>query len=503
MGSEWTYTSIDELQADSKGSIAIGPFGSRMKSDCYVESGIPVIRGTNITGGPNFEGEFVYITEEKADTLGSSNVYQGDLVFPHRGAIGEVGILQEDRRFVLSSSLMKLTCDEQKAHPKFLYYFFKSHLGKHELLKNASQVGTPGIGQPLTSLKSIELSLPPLPEQKAIAHILGTLDDKIELNRRMNATLEGMAQALFKSWFVDFDPVIDNALAAGNPIPDELAPRAEVRKKVHQAEARQAGSMGMALANDTTQQGSVDHPTLSDPKSLFPAAFQFDDALGWIPEGWEVKSLRDCSVEVESGKRPKGGVDKSLSDGVPSVGAESLLKIGEFAFSKLKYVTKDFAEKASKGWVQNYDVAIYKDGANVGDPTRVSMFGNGFPFEDFMVNEHVFLVRSSAIGQPFLYSLFKSEGLSRQLHSMGTSKAAQPGLNQKEVLSCAFVFSSDELCDAFNKRVYPLIGRRLQQGKESQTLTRLRDTLLPKLISGELRLSKVEQLTKEDNPEIE
>ena len=86
---------------------------------------------------------------------------------------------------------------------------------------------------------------------------------------------------------------------------------------------------------------------------------------------------------------------------------------------------------------------------------------------------------------------------------MGTSKAAQPGLNQKEVLSCAFVFSSDELCDAFNKRVYPLIGRRLQQGKESQTLTRLRDTLLPKLISGELRLSKVEQLTKEDNPEIE
>ena len=76
-----------------------------------------------------------------------------------------------------------------------------------------------------------DVDVPPLPEQKAIAHILGSLDDKIELNRKMNATLEGMAQALFKSWFVDFDPVIDNALAAGNPIPDELADRAEIRRQ--------------------------------------------------------------------------------------------------------------------------------------------------------------------------------------------------------------------------------------------------------------------------------
>ena len=83
----------------------------------------------------------------------------------------------------------------------------------------------------LPHIASIEIPVPPLPEQKAIAQILGTLDDKIELNRRMNATLEGMAQALFKSWFVNFDPVIDNALAAGNSIPDELAPRAEVRRQ--------------------------------------------------------------------------------------------------------------------------------------------------------------------------------------------------------------------------------------------------------------------------------
>ena len=124
------------------------------------------------------------------------------------------------------------------------------------------------------SLSDYPISLPSPSERKWIGHILGTLDDKIELNRRMNATLEGMAQALFKSWFVDFDPVIDNALAAGNPIPDELAPRAEARKN--------------ALVNGTTHQGSIDHTTLSDPKSLFPElAFEFTDELAWIPEGWE------------------------------------------------------------------------------------------------------------------------------------------------------------------------------------------------------------------------
>ena len=162
MGNEWPLVKIEDIQAQKKGAIAIGPFGSRMKSDCYVSIGIPVIRGTNIDSGSIFKGNFVYISKEKADSLGSCNVFKNDLVFPHRGSIGEVGIVEGDAKYVISSSLMKLTVDEKKVNPKFLYYFFKSEIGKHELLKNASQVGTPGIGQPLTSLKSIEYRNPPI-----------------------------------------------------------------------------------------------------------------------------------------------------------------------------------------------------------------------------------------------------------------------------------------------------------------------------------------------------
>ncbi len=108
------------------------------------------------------------------------------------------------------------------------------------------------------------------PDQKAIAHIVGSLDDKVELNRGMNAMLEGMAQAHFKRWFVDIDPVIDHAPAAGNLIPDELAPRAKVRRQ--------------AFANGTANREA--------PKS-FPAALQYTESMGWIPEGGEETSFSD------------------------------------------------------------------------------------------------------------------------------------------------------------------------------------------------------------------
>src|SRR5690606_31830665 len=120
--------------------------------------------------------------------------------FTHRGTLGQVGLIPEQpySRYVVSQSQMKLTCDRSKACPEFIYYFFKSPIGQHALLMNTSQTGVPAISRPVTSIKAIELPLPPLNEQRAIAHILGTLDDKIELNRKQNETLEAMARALFK-----------------------------------------------------------------------------------------------------------------------------------------------------------------------------------------------------------------------------------------------------------------------------------------------------------------
>src|SRR2546426_5246624 len=206
---DWRYLSVEQIKSETESAIAIGPFGSRMKSDCYVSQGVPVIRGNNISDTRALVGDFVYVSDQTAAEVRSSNLFPNDLFFPHRGAIGQVGIVPPDaaNRYVMSTSLMKLTCNTDLVDPLFVFYFFRSPIGKYELLKHASTVGTPGIGQPLASLRSITVPVPHLDEQRAIANILGTLDDKIELNRRMNETLEPMARAIFRSWFVDFDPV--------------------------------------------------------------------------------------------------------------------------------------------------------------------------------------------------------------------------------------------------------------------------------------------------------
>ena len=142
--------------------------------------------------------------------------------------------------------------------PDFFYYLIKHNIPTLEAVSSGT------IFKEISGkvFKQIKFNVPPLPEQKAIAHILGSLDDKIELNRRMNETLETMAQALFKSWFVDFDPVIDNALAAGNAIPDELKERAAIRQGLDDERK--------SLPDDILQ--------------LFPSKFAYTEEMSWIPK---------------------------------------------------------------------------------------------------------------------------------------------------------------------------------------------------------------------------
>ena len=232
---EWATATVEDIAAPIERPFAMGPFGSRIKKDNYRDSGVPVIRGGNLQGVRFNDEGYVFLEEEKAEELSASVAEPGDVVFVAQGGIGQVGLIPSDGnydRFILSQNLMKVTVDPAKAHPGYVFYYFRSRLGQHEILSYANPTGVPCISRPLTSLKSFSLPLPPLEVQDRIAHILGTLDDKIELNRRMNRTLEAIARAIFKSWFIDFDPVIDNAILNGKPIPDEFAERAAVRREM-------------------------------------------------------------------------------------------------------------------------------------------------------------------------------------------------------------------------------------------------------------------------------
>jgi len=289
--SVWRYELLENVAAPDKGAIAIGPFGSRLKTDTYTKSGVALIRGQNLTDSKVLSGEFVFISDETARTLGNANVKPFDLVFPHRGNIGSVGIVPEgEQKYALSTSLMKITLDREKVEPLFLYYFFRTSQGRAELLKNASQVGTPGIATPLTSLRACVVPVPPLTEQTAIAEFLSLLDDRIDLLRRTNAILESIVQTTFKSWFIDFDPVY--------------------------AKAEGRDPVGM---NEETA-------------ALFPHSFE-DSALGEIPKGWSCTRLGDL-LELSYGKalkstdRRHGDIPVYGSGGVTGFHDEALVSEG-------------------------------------------------------------------------------------------------------------------------------------------------------------------------------
>jgi type I restriction enzyme S subunit len=187
----------------------MGPFGSSIKVETFVPQGIPVISGQHLRGARLTDLEYNFISLEHAEELANANVRRGDVVFTHAGNIGQVAYIPESskyERYVISQRQFYLRPNTKRALPEFIAYYFMSADGQHKLLANASSSGVPSIAQPVSYLRTIEIPLPPVSEQRAIAQILGTLDDKIELNHRMNKTLESAALTTFQSWFSELNP---------------------------------------------------------------------------------------------------------------------------------------------------------------------------------------------------------------------------------------------------------------------------------------------------------
>ena len=434
MGSEWKHDPIADHVSVSQG-LAINK-GSKHLLEA---TGLPLLRITDLIN--NSASQFINAEKVPKKCVAQPN----ELIFTRTG---QVGLVFKNRVGVVHNNCFKVI-PKDTVDVGFLYWF----LFQDTVKDYVNSVASGSVQKDLNhaAFFTLDIPVPPLPEQKAIAHILGTLDDKIELNRRMNATLEGMAQALFKSWFVDFDPVIDNALAAGNPIPDELAPRAEVRKK--------------ALANGTTQQGSVDHPTLSDPKALFPAAFEFTEELGWIPEGWDTAPLSKLA-KVSGGKQ----LNKSLiSDGheFPVFGGAGLMGYtptpnasGEvITFGRVGAYCGQFVYHSGDCWINN-------------NASRVEVH-EGVP------------------GKWLFRSLVNID-----LEPIKRG-AAQPFISNGDLLKEHILIPPGKIQQEFERFSEATMEKEKTNAASTESLTSIRDTLLPKLISGDLRLPEAEQLTTE------
>ena len=202
--------------ADLIDEIAMGPFGSNIKVDCFVDKGIPVLNGSNLEGFELSEKSFRYVTEEKADSLKKANAYKGDVVITHRGTLGQIVYIPQTAqrdRYVISQSQFRVKCNK-KVLPEYFVYYFHTPIGQHKLLSNASQVGVPALARPSSTFQKIEIEIPDLETQKKVVKLIGSLQTRIKTNAEINDNLQQQAAAIFRSWFVDYVPF-------GGTVPDE------------------------------------------------------------------------------------------------------------------------------------------------------------------------------------------------------------------------------------------------------------------------------------------
>jgi type I restriction enzyme, S subunit len=458
MAGEWRRATVTELQREGILLVEDGNHGEyRPRPGEFVDVGTAFIRAADMEAGRVLFESASRISERARQRITKGIGAPGDVLLSHKGTVGKVALVPDEAPpFVCSpQTTFWRTLDPKRLDRKYLYAFLRSPEFHTQLATRAGETDmAPYVS--LTSQRGLSITLPPLEVQLAVARILSALDDKIELNRQMNETLEAMARTLFNSWFVAFDPVRAKAEHRDPGLPKPLA-------------------------------------------DLFPNSFE-DSELGEIPKGWEVGVLNDVLSELETGGRPKGGVS-GCATGTPSIGAESIVGLGVFDYSKTKYVPDEFFDRMAKGRVKSRDVLLYKDGGRPGEfEPHLTLFGDGFPFDTCAINEHVYRMRAKEeLGQNLLFFWLSSDLVMEEMRIKGTGVAI-PGLNSTQVRSLTTLVPTREVALAFDGLVGPWITRVLTACNESRTLAGLRDTLLPKLISGALRVNDYSCVVAEATP---
>lgn len=182
--------------------IAMGPFGSNIKVESFVDDGVPVLNGSNLEGFQLGEKSFRYVTEEKASSLGRANAHRGDIIITHRGTLGQIVYIPQTSkydRYIISQSQFRIKCNE-KVLPEYLVYYFHTPIGQHKLLSNASQVGVPALARPSSTFQKIEVEIPDLDIQRRVVNIINSLQNKIVLNNKINDNLEQQARLTLNWW---------------------------------------------------------------------------------------------------------------------------------------------------------------------------------------------------------------------------------------------------------------------------------------------------------------
>lgn len=387
----------------------------------------------------------------------------GDLVVCEGGEPGRCAIWKEKMPGMKIQKALHRIRAKEKLDNRFLHYWFllSGRSGALEPYFTGTTI------KHLTgkAIAELEIPLPLKSEQKSIAHILGTLDDKIELNRQMNTTLEAMAQALFKSWFVDFDPVIDNALSAGNPIPEPLQARAEIRKAL----------------------GDQRKPLPAEIQRQFPSRFVFTEEMGWVPEGWEVSNVGD-EVETTGGGTPSTKESKFWEDGIHAFCTpKDMSLLGSMVLMDTdRYLTDAGVNKISSGQLPPGTVLM---------SSRAPIGYLAISDIPVSINQGIIAMLPSAkYGSLYLlcWAHFNMGEITERANGSTFLE-----ISKKNFRPIPFIVPDEGIIEFYNVQAKAIYEKILLVAEESEGLAKIRDSLLPKLLSGQLRIPEAESLLEE------
>jgi type I restriction enzyme S subunit len=434
MNSEWPEVRLGDLsEVITKGTTPTS-LGYQ-----FTETGINFVKSESVT----FDGwidpsKFARIDAKTHAALKRSQLKEGDVLFSMAGIyIGKTAVVPKDILPANTNQAVGIVrLDQTRAHPRFIDYFLRNPTYNLFLNNLVSQSAQPNLN--LAEIRNLPIALPPLPEQRAIASILGALDDKIELNRRMNATLEAMARALFQSWFVDFDPV----------------------------RAKSEGRAPSAMDAETA--------------ALFPSEF-VDSELGLIPKGWSVRTIQDVSV----------------------INNWTLSKADKF--ETLEYVEISEVNSGNIGTVSTYlrgdEPSRARRRLRHGDtvlstvrPDRGAYFLSLNPQENRVVSTGFAVLTPTKVPWSFLHAALTRPEVSEHLGHMADG-GAYPAV-RPEIIGAIQIALSDEpsVLTAFHQTCSSLFEQAECNREQSRTLAALRDTLLPRLLSGELSVADISSI---------
>ena len=418
MAGEWAHHKVGDL-------FELVP-GFAFKSEDFKTTGAPVIKIKNVKANAIVLDDLGYVDLSFLESKEDKVLQHGDILITMSGNrfgsskdtwVGKVAYFRYPGKYLLNQRVGILRPKRSvEMDRRCCSYILGSDEYQHLFIAIATSSGGQANLSP-NQILGADILLPPIEEQRAIAHILGTLDDKIELNRRMNETLEAIARAIFKSWFADFDPV----------------------------RAKMAGRW---------KKGESTPGLPAELWDLFPDSFE-DSELGEIPRGWEVQRLGDL-IELAYGKALKA--ENRRAGSIPVFGSNGQI-----------------------GW---HDQKLI-DGPGIivgrkGNPGVVTWA----PTDFFAIDTTFYVVpKTECASLHFLYYAL----LWHDLASLGADSAV-PGLNRNLAYMNLQTSPQSTVLDAFDRQVKPLFDRTYANERESRTLAALRDTLLPKLISGELRV---------------